>query len=138
MDSPGSPLGPLWRETPISRVFFYTFPSKSLVNEPPSMFPKQGPYGERSFISGSSGLFILLYLAVYQVRSPPMKNRENIWSLSMEPHVDGRPTYSGVRPSSSRRLFTTLQSLPQCYTAFSTIPSTLAWVDQSPIIQHVS
>ena len=27
--------------------------------------------------------------------------------------------------------------LPQCHAAFSTIPSTLAWVDQSPVIQHV-
>jgi len=32
----------------------------------------------------------------------------------------------------------TLQSLPQCHAAFSTIPSTLAWVDQSPVSQHVS
>ena len=30
----GSPNGPLQRETPVSRSFFYTFPSKSLVNEP--------------------------------------------------------------------------------------------------------
>ena len=35
-------------------------------------------------------------------------------------------------------IFTTLQSLPQCHAAFGTIPSTLAWVDQSPISQHVS
>jgi len=26
----------------------------------------------------------------------------------------------------------------QCHAAFSTIPSTLAWVDQSPVSQHVS
>ena len=25
---------------------------------------------------------------------------ENIWSPSMEPHADGRPTYNGVRPGS--------------------------------------
>ena len=29
--------------------------------------------------------------------------------------------------------FTTLQSLPQCHAAFSTTPSTLAWVDQTPL-----
>jgi len=34
-------------------------------------------------------------------------------------------------------LFMTLLSLPQCHAAFS-IPSTLAWVDQSLISQHVS
>jgi hypothetical protein len=27
---------------------------------------------------------------------------KNIWSPSMEPHADGRPTYSGVRPGSPR------------------------------------
>jgi len=32
----------------------------------------------------------------------------------------------------------TLLFLPQCHAAFSTIPSTLAWVDQSPVSQHVS
>jgi len=67
-----------------------------------------------------------------------MKNGENIWSLSMEPHVNGRPTYNAIWPHSPRGSFTTLQSLPQCHATFSTIPSTLAWVDQSPISQHVS
>jgi len=69
---------------------------------------------------------------------PPTKNGENIWSSSMEPHVDRRPTYNGVPPGSPRGSFiTTLQSLPQCHAAFSTIPSTLAWVDQSPVSQRV-
>jgi hypothetical protein len=35
-----------------------------------------------------------------------MKNGENILSPSMEPLVDGRPTYSGVRTGSPRGLFT--------------------------------
>ena len=99
----------------------------------------QGPYGERSFVSRDSGLFIHLYLSESPIRSPPTKNGENIWSLSMEPHMDGRPTYNGVWPGSPRGSFRTLQSQPQCHAAFSTIPSTLAWVDQSPIIsQHVT
>jgi len=62
---------------------------------------------------------------------------KNIRSLSMEPHVDGRPTYNGVRPGSPWGSLMTL-FLPQCHAAFSMIPSTLAWVDQSPISQHVS
>jgi len=37
-----------------------------------------------------------------------------------------------------KRIVTTLQFLPQCHAAFSTIPSTLAWVDQSPVSQRVS
>jgi len=52
--------------------------------------------------------------------------------------VDGRPTYNGVRPGSTRGSLTTLQFLPQSHAAFSKIPSTLAWVDQSPVSQHVS
>ena len=35
-------------------------------------------------------------------------------------------------------IVTRLLSLPQCHAAFGTIPSTLAWVDQSPLSQHVS
>ena len=35
-------------------------------------------------------------------------------------------------------IVTTLLSPPQCHAAFSTIPSTLAWVDQSPLSQHVT
>jgi len=57
---------------------------------------------------------------------------------SMEPHADGRATYNGMQPGSPRGSLTTLLSPPQFYAAFSTIPSTLAWVDQSPISQHVS
>jgi hypothetical protein len=30
---------------------------------------------------------------------------QEIQSLSVEPHADGRPTYSGVRPGSPRGLF---------------------------------
>ena len=40
---PRFPNGSLWRETPISRAFFYIFPSKYPVNEPPSMFPNWVP-----------------------------------------------------------------------------------------------
>jgi ABC-type branched-subunit amino acid transport system ATPase component len=31
----------------------------------------------------------------------------------------------------------TLLSVPQCLAAFDTTPSTLAWVDRSPVSQHV-
>ena len=103
----------------------------------PHHVPQQGSYGDRSFISRANGLFIHLYLSESPIRSPPTKNGENIWSLSMEPHMDGRPTYNQVQPGSPRGTCTKLQSLPLCHAAFSTIPCTLAWVDQSPISQRV-
>ena len=62
---------------------------------------------------------------------------KNITSPSTKPHADGRPTYSGVWPGSTRGSLTAL-SLSQCHAVFSTIPSTLAWVDQSPVSQRVS
>jgi len=73
------PNGPLRRETPASRAYFYTFPSKSPVNDPPLHVPQQGPYGESSFISRTNCLFIHLYLSESPIRSPPpTKNNENI------------------------------------------------------------
>jgi hypothetical protein len=101
------------------------------------MFPSRVPM-ERDASSRANGLFLHLYLSESPVRSPPMKNGENIWSPSTESHMDRRPTYNGVRPGSQRGLFTTLQFLTQCHAAFSTKPSTLAWVDQSPVSQHGS
>ena len=130
--TPQVPNRPLQRQTPFSRAFFYILSLRAALH-----VPQQGPYGQRSFISRANGLFIHLYLSQSPIRSSPMKNRENIWSPSMEPHVDGRPTYNEVRPGSPRGPLMTLRSLPQCHAAFSTIPSTLAWVDQSPVSQHV-
>jgi hypothetical protein len=63
---------------------------------------------------------------------------KNISSLSTEPHTDGRPTYNVVQHGSPRGSLTTLLSLPQCHAALGMIPSTLAWVDQSPVSQRVS
>jgi hypothetical protein len=99
---------------------------------------QQGSYGQRSFISRDNNLFIYLYMSESPIRSPPTKKVKNIWSPSTKPHVGGSPTYNGVRPGSPRESFTTLQSLPQCHAVFSTIPSTLAWVNQSPVTNRVS
>jgi len=67
-----------------------------------------------------------------------MKCGENIRSPSTEPYVDGRPTYNGMRPGSPGGSLTTLLSLSQGHAALSTIPSTLAWVDQSLVSRRVS
>jgi hypothetical protein len=118
---------------------FYIFPSKSQVNEPPPFhIPHQVPYGERSLISRANGLFIHVYLSGSPIRTLPQKMGKNIWPPSTEPRVDERPTYIGMQPGYPRGSFKILHSLPQCRAAFSTIPSTLAWVDQSPVSQPVS
>jgi hypothetical protein len=136
-------VGHLWRQMPLSGDFFYkspdknlTFLSKSPVKKPPFMFPQWGPYGARCSISRANGLFIHFYLPEPQLRSSPTKYRENIQSPSMQPQVDIWPTYNGAMLV-PWGLFMTLLSLSQCHAAFSTIPSTLAWADQSPISQCV-
>jgi len=70
-------------------------------------------------------------------KKPSYLHKENIRSLSMEPKTDGRPTYNAMQSGSPRGLLMTLLSVPQCHAAFG-IPSTLAWIDQSPVSQHVS
>ena len=127
---------PIERDT-LLQSFFLHLTLKVPINWAPSTFSNRVPM-EREASSPENGLFIRLYLSESPIRSPPTKNGENIWSPSTEPQMDGRPTYNGVWPVSPRGLFMTLQSLPQCHAAFSMIPSTLAWVDQSPVSQHVS
>jgi hypothetical protein len=102
------------------------------------MFPNRVPM-ERDAPSPQPMVYSIIYIHQESpVKGPSYENRENIRSQSSEPHVDGRPTYNGVWPGSPRRSFTTLLSLTQCHAAFSTIPSTLAWVDQSHVSQRVS
>ena len=109
---PRYPIRPLWRQAPISRIFFYSFPSKSPVSEPP---PPHSPTGSlwREKLHLQSHWFTHSFIFVgVPDKSPPMKNGENIWSPSTESHVDGRSTYSGVRPGSPRGSFKTPQSYP--------------------------
>ena len=100
---------------------------------PPLHVPPTGFLWKEMLRLQSKWFTIHLYLSESPKRSPPMKCGENIRSPSTEPHADGRPTYNGVRPGSPRGSLTTLLSLYQCHATFSTIPSTLVWVDQSPL-----
>ena len=79
------PNGPPWRETSVSRTFFYTFHSKSPVKKPPIHVPQQGSYGERSFIFRANGLFIHSFIYICQSSqygALPQKNGDHIWSPS--------------------------------------------------------
>jgi hypothetical protein len=102
------------------------------------MFPNSVPMDR-----DTPSLEPLVYLFMYICRIPQKGDllqtyRKNVRSPDMEPHADGRPTHNGVRPGSPRGLLTTPLSLPQCHAAPGTIPSNLAWVDQSPVSQRVS
>ena len=84
---------------------------------PPSMLPQQGPHAEIGFISTANGLIVHLYVTESPKTELFHENRERIRSPSMEPHADGRLTYSGVRPRSPRGSFSALLSQPQCHEA---------------------
>jgi len=94
--------------------------------------PAGSLWRERCSVFKACALFIH-FCQSPQLRTPPHEMGENKRSLSTEPHADGRPTCNGVWSGSPRGSFTTIQSLPQCHAVFSTIPSTLAWVDRIPV-----
>jgi hypothetical protein len=107
-------------------------PSTFPVREAPFVFPKRVSM-ERDAPSPEPSH---LYLSESPFKKLSYEMREKHRSPSTEPHVEGRPTYNGVRPGSTRGLLPTLLSHPQCHAAFSTLPCTLAWVDQSPVSQR--
>ena len=107
------------------------------------MFPKRIPM-DRDTLSPEPLVCLFIHSFIHvclpesSKRSPPAYGEKNIRSPSTEPHANGKLTYNGMQPGSPRGSLMTLLSLPQCLSAFSMILSTLSWVDQSPISQHVS
>jgi hypothetical protein len=98
----------------------------------PSMFPNRVSM-EGDTLSPEPLVYLFICLP-----EPSYKMGENIRSPSTEPHTDTRPTYSGVWPGSPGGSLLTLLSLLHYHAFLSMIPSTLAWVDQSPVSQCVS
>jgi len=131
------PNGPPKQETPVSRNFLHLILKVPGEWSPPPCRPSGSPWREKPHLRGQWLIHSFISIGVPN-KEPSHEKGKNIRSPSTEPHVDGRPTYNGVRPGSPWGSFKTLQSLPQCHAAFSTIPSTLAWVDQSPVSQPVS
>jgi hypothetical protein len=123
----------------------FIFPSESPVRESPPCSLTGSPW--RGILRHQShwSIYLFIHSFIHSCMSAGVPKKgallhmgKNIRSPSTQPHADGRPTNNEVRPSSPRRSLTTLLSLPQCHAALSTIPSTLVWVDQSPVSQHVS
>ena len=102
----------------------------------PTMFPNRVPM-ERDTPFPEPLVYLFICLPDSLKKQLSCKMGKNIRSPSTDPHADGRRTYNGVRPGSRRGLLMTLLSLPQCHAALSTIPSTLAWVDQGAISQRL-
>jgi len=105
-----------------------TFLSKSPVQEPPLYGPQRGPYGERCSVSRANGLIIHSYLSESPVNELWHKTRVK-HTVTVHRAPSGWKAYIQLGVA----WFSTLLLLPQCHSAFSTIASTLAWVDQSPI-----
>jgi hypothetical protein len=101
-------------------------PSISLVRVPPPCSPTGSVRREVLCLQNQWFIHSFLFVRIPK-KNPLMKCGEDIQLLFMEPHTDGKPTYSGVQPGSTRGSLTLL-SLPQCHAAFSMIPSTWAWV----------
>jgi len=134
-------MGPLRRERHPSTEPSTSHPLKIHLSlrvpskEAPSMFPNRIPMD--IYISSPEPLACSCVSAGVPKKEPSYKMGKNIWSLPTEPHADGRPTYNGVWPDTPRGSLMTLLSLPHCQAALCKIPSTLAWVDQSPVSQRV-
>jgi len=113
---------------PSLNICLFTFPSESPVREPPPCSLTGSPWAAILRHQSHWSTFHSFIHSCMSARVPRKETSyihmgKNIRSPSTEPHEDGRPTCSGVRPGSPRG------SLRHCYLYI--IPSTLAWVDQS-------
>jgi hypothetical protein len=121
---PCSLKGLLWREIPAYRTFLrlsfnislFIFSSKSPVASPLHV-PQQSSHGQGYSVTRATGLFIYLFIHSFfhsfihvclpeSPKRSPCTYAQNIMSPSTEPHADGRPTYSVVRPGFQRRSLT--------------------------------
>jgi len=145
----GSQTGPLWREIPAYRAFLplsksLIFRSVSPVRELPPCSLTGSPWAaklrHRSHWS-TFHAFIPIFMNV--CRSPQKEALLHTYGEKHKVTVHGAPRRRKDYMQWGAAWFpkgivTTLLSLPQCRAAFGTIPSTFAWVDQSPVSQHVS
>jgi hypothetical protein len=104
------------------------------------MFPNRVPMeGEASSPEPMVCLFIHPFLSVTVPNKEPSHKKRGKYLVTIHGAPRGQKAYIQWGAAwFPKGIVTTLQSLPQCHAAFSTIPSTLAWVDHGPVSQHVS
>jgi hypothetical protein len=137
---------------PVSRAFFYTSlgapekksllikqnPSKSPVELRPHRGPLKGPLRTGMLLSQSQ-CFIhsLVSVRVPRIGALPRNGATTYGHIPRSPtRTEGlHKMRCGLVPQRDRLQ---LRSLPQCYAAFSAIPSNLARLNQSPDSQGVS
>jgi len=140
--------GPYEEKYPLTGHFYlslnislFIFPSESPVREPPPCSPTGSPWAAilrhqsqwstfHSFIDvclpeSPKGALLHTYGEKQKVTVPGAPRRRKTY-------IQWGATWL------SKGIVTTLLSLPSCNAAFGMIPSTLAWVDQSPVSQRVS
>jgi len=105
---------------------------------PPPCSPNRVPM-ERDALSPDP----MVYSFIYICQSPQLRSPSTKWGKTYSQHPRSHTQMKGLHTVGwawfPKGIVTTLPSLPQCLlAAFSIIPCTLAWVDQSPISQHVS
>ena len=109
----------------------------------PSMFPNRVPMGSDTPSPEPLVYFSFFhsFIHVCLLESPERSPRIYIWVKIGHHHRTPRRHKAYIQWRVvwfPKGIVMTLLSLPQRHAAFGVIPSTLAWVDQSPISQHVS
>jgi len=142
--------GPYGEKYPLTQHFYLLlnislliFPSESPVRGPPPCSLTGSPWAailrHQSHLSTFHS-FICSFMYVCQ--SPQKGALLHTYGEKYKVTVHGAPRRwkAYIQRGAAwfpRGIVMTLLSLPQCHAAFSMIPSTLAWIDHSPISQHV-
>jgi hypothetical protein len=87
-------------------------------------------------LSRAIGLFILSYLSESQVKGL-FHERGGRHMVTVYVALRGQKAYWGTAWFPSGIVYELLL-LAECHAAFGTLPSTLTWVDQSPVNQRVT
>jgi hypothetical protein len=79
------------RDTPISRAFFYTFPSKSPVNEPPPCSPTPSLWREKVYLQKQ--WFIHSFISIRVPNKEPSHEKSRICLVTVHGAARGQKAY---------------------------------------------